>query len=104
MTGQPTFEAPPVDPGNPLVRHDYPAIVTTGYLNSPVGMRLALTVRVANATVTLVLARQEAIDLAGKISSDAANMPGGGLIVPTGMPVMPAGPTMPMPGANGGKP
>jgi hypothetical protein len=80
--GTARVEVPPVDPGNPMVRHDYPSLVTTGYVNSPDGMRLALTVRVANATVTLIVTRDQAVALAATLHTDAMNMPGGGLIVP----------------------
>jgi hypothetical protein len=98
MSEQTPIEAPPIDPGNPLVRHDYPSLVTTGYLNTPSGMMLAITVRVANATVTLVLDRQHAIDFGSKIQSAAMNMPASGLIVPG---LLPMGPSMPVPGQNG---
>ena len=64
MTDQPApIEVPPVDPGNPMVRHDYPSLITTGYVNTAEGMRIALTLRVANATCTVILTREQMIDL-----------------------------------------
>lgn len=84
----------PVDAGNPLLA-EVPAQLTTTLIDTPMGQRLALTVRTASTTLTVVLGQADAKTWAANIAGTAARMSGAGLVV--------AGPGMPVTGNGGPK-
>lgn len=84
----PAQPVPPFDTGNPLLG-EQPANLTTALVQTPLGQRLALTVRTASTTATVFLAKADADTWAANIKATADQMSGAGLIVApgNGMPV-----------------
>jgi phytoene dehydrogenase-like protein len=85
MTTQPMQpvpqQLPPVDPGNPLLSPT-PTTINAAQVDTPIGKRLAFTVRTPSTTLTIFLEREFAADLARQLAAEAASM--GGLVVPAG--------------------
>jgi hypothetical protein len=75
----------PFDAGNPLLA-EVPAQLATALIDTPLGQRLALTIRTASTTLTVILGQADAKTWAGNIA---------GLVV--------AGPGMPVNGNGGPK-
>jgi len=88
MTQQPEQEQPldlpPVDPGNRFVlAGDWPTDITPGFVNTPRGMRMTLTIRIAATTVTVQFTRDMGAAFAARLSMLVAEMPReSGIIVP----------------------
>jgi len=83
--GQP--QPAPVDTGNGLLS-ETPAQVTTALMQTPHGQRLALTIRTASTTLTVLLAPADAKTWAAQIKAIADQMSASGLIVAApGLPV-----------------
>lgn len=84
---------PPVDPGNQLLVES-PAQITTALMQTPMGQRLTLTIRTPTTTLTVLLAKEDAINWAGMLGQAAKSMSGSGLIVANGngvpLPLAPA--------------
>ena len=73
-------EPQPVDPSNPLLG-EVQANLTTALVQTPQGQRMALTVRTASTTLTVLLAPGDAKAWAGAIKQTADQMSASGLIV-----------------------
>lgn len=78
---QPPANVPIFDQGNPYIT-DVPAMLATELVNGSGGQRLALTIRIPNGTVTVILAKDNAETWRDQISSEIAKM--NGLIIPGG--------------------
>lgn len=78
-----TAPPPPVDPGNQLLA-ETPAQLSTALLSTPKGQRMALTVRTASVTVTVLLAAADAKAWAAQLTATAASMSASGLVVAAG--------------------
>lgn len=65
----------PWDPANSLLQETQ-AQVTAQSVDTPNGPRTAVTVRTASTTVTVFLAKGNALDAAEKIASEARKLPG----------------------------
>jgi hypothetical protein len=65
----------PWDPANSLLE-EVRCQVTAQSVDTPAGPRLALTVRTASATVTVFLAKGNALMAADKIRGEAGKLPG----------------------------
>jgi hypothetical protein len=91
-----------IDPGNIMV-NQYPT--TFVYGPSPDGAPILLvTIRNANTTLTIPFPRDQVIAFGEDIAQAGRNLPTeSGLTIATRIPVVP-GPTMPIPGMNGGRP
>lgn len=76
-------QVPPVDPGNQLLA-EVPAQLTMAVLGTPQGQRLALTIRTASTTLTVMLAGPDARNWAQMITRAAESMSAAGLIVANG--------------------
>ena len=85
-------EPQPVDASNSLLG-EVPAQLSTALMQTPAGQRLALTIRTASTTLTVLLAAADAKTWAANISGSAAQMSTAGLIV--------AGAGVPAPNGNG---
>ena len=72
-----------VDTGNPLLA-ETPAQLGTGLLETPKGQRLALTIRTASTTLTILLGTADAKAWAAVLSTAAGQMSQSGLIVANG--------------------
>ena len=70
----------PLDTGNGLLA-ETPAQVTTALMQTPHGQRLALTIRTASTTLTVLLAGDDARTWGKHITSAADQMSAAGLIV-----------------------
>ncbi|MDX3759338.1 hypothetical protein [Streptomyces sp. AK02-04a] len=71
-----TQEAPPpVDPGNAMLA-ETPAQMTCALVDTPRGQRMAMTVRTASTTLTVLLARDDARAWGQQISNGAEQMSG----------------------------
>ena len=70
----------PVDTGNGLLG-ETPAQVTTALMQTPHGQRLALTIRTASTTLTVLLGAEDARTWGAHITSAADQMSSAGLIV-----------------------
>jgi hypothetical protein len=68
-----------VDPLNPFIG-EYPAHLVNDVYNGPIGQRLIMTMRVGNATVTAMLAKDDAIKWRDQITEYIGKM--NGLILP----------------------
>ena len=80
MTAQ---QAPPVDIGNQLLA-EVAALFTTAIVDMPAGQRLALTIRTASTTVTILLPGADAKKWAAQLAAAAGQMSGAGLAVANG--------------------
>ena len=78
-----TPEQPPVDTGNPLLS-ETPAALSTALVQTPQGQRLALTIRTASTTLTVLLGAMDARTWAGQFKAVADQMSASGLIVTNG--------------------
>ena len=70
----------PVDAANGLLS-EVPAQFTTALMQTPHGQRLALTIRTASTTLTVLLGAADARSWAGHITGAADQMSSAGLIV-----------------------
>jgi hypothetical protein len=68
------------DPGHPFTGHEVPAQLVTEVVDTTGGQRMALTVRIPNTTVSMLLAKDDALQWAEQIRSKVAEM--NGLILP----------------------
>jgi hypothetical protein len=75
-----TTPPPPVDQGNQLLA-ETPAQLSTALLDTPAGQRLAMTVRTASTTVTVLLDGADAKTWGKQLSGAAASMSASGLVV-----------------------
>lgn len=69
------------DPGHPMGAMDAPFWWSMDLVTGPAGQRLAVTLRLPNTTVTVIMAKDEATNLREQLSAKLAEMTG--LIVPT---------------------
>lgn len=74
---------PPFDPGNQLLS-EVPALFTTAILNTPQGQRLALTIRTASTTITVLLQGPDARTWGQQLVKAAESMSVAGLVVANG--------------------
>ena len=86
-----TPQMPPFDTGNPLLGQT-PASLSCALLETPAGQRLALTIRTASTTVTVLLDKEDGQEWGRSVLSTVNQMSSAGLIL------APAGA---MPAANG---
>lgn len=82
----------PFDTGNALLS-EQPAALFAGLVDTPAGQRLALTIRTASTTLTVLLQGPDAKTWAAQLTQAAAAMSSAGLVA--------AGPAMPPPAAPG---
>jgi len=75
--------APPVDMGNQLLG-EVPSLFTVSIVDTPAGQRLAVTVRTASTTLTVLLQGADAKQWAAQFTRMAAAMSGAGLVVANG--------------------
>ena len=78
-----TPQVPPVDPGNQLLS-EVPAQFTTALVATSQGQRLALTVRTASTTLTVLLQGPDARNWGQQLAKAAESMSAAGLIVANG--------------------
>jgi hypothetical protein len=79
----------PLDTGNTLLGEN-PAILFTALVQTPLGQRLAVTIRTPSTTLTVFLAGQDAKTWAANLATAAAPMSGAGLVAANGnVPRMP---------------
>lgn len=71
---------PVFDPGHPFTGAEVPAQLVAEVVGTNVGQRMALTLRIPNTTVSVLLERADAIRWADQIRAKAAEMTG--LILP----------------------
>lgn len=76
---QPPVDVPLFDAGNPYIG-EVPAMQAMELIDTPNGQRLALTLRIPNTTVTVLLAQDDAKRWRDQLSSKIAEM--NGLIIP----------------------
>lgn len=76
-------QVPPVDPGNQLLS-EAPALFTTAILTTPQGQRLALTIRTATTTLTVLLQAPDARNWGQQLTKSAESMSVAGLVVANG--------------------
>lgn len=76
-------QVPPVDPGNQLLS-EVPAQLTTALVDTPQGQRMALTVRTASTTLTVLLPGPDARNWAQQLTRAAESMSVAGLIIANG--------------------
>ena len=74
---------PPVDPANQLLA-ETPAQLCTGLVDTPLGQRLALTIRTASTTLTVLLQGADAKTWAAQLTRDSAAMSQAGLVIANG--------------------
>lgn len=79
----PPPQVPPVDPGNQLLS-EAPALFTTAILATPQGQRLALTIRTATTTLTVLLQGPDARNWGQQLAKAAESMSVAGLVVANG--------------------
>ncbi len=72
-----------IDPGNALLA-ETPSNLVTGLVETPQGQRLAVTVRTASTTLTVLLAPADAKAWAAAVSQAAGQMSVSGLIIANG--------------------
>jgi len=75
--------ATPFDAGNALLA-EQPAQLATALVETPLGQRLATTVRTPSATVTVFLAGPDARAWAALLTKDSGAMSAAGLVVASG--------------------
>lgn len=85
-------QVPPYDTGNQILA-EQPAQLHTALVDTPMGQRLAMTVRTTSATVTVFLQGADAKVWAAQLTRDSAGMSGVGLVAANG--------TMPVKGSDG---
>lgn len=78
-----TPQVPPVDTGNQLLA-EVPAQIVTAVLSTPQGQRLALTIRTATTTLTVMLQGPDARNWARQFTAAAESMSVSGLVVANG--------------------
>jgi hypothetical protein len=85
MAGVPSLPAqpPPVDSGNQLLA-ETPAQLTVALVGTPDGQRMALTIRTASTTLTVLLRGADAKAWAANIGATAAGMSASGLVAAGG--------------------
>lgn len=77
---QPQQPVPPIDPGNTLLA-ETPAQLVTGLIQTAQGQRLALTIRTASTTFTVLLGQADGRTWGRNIIQTADAMSASGLIV-----------------------
>jgi hypothetical protein len=88
---QPT-QIPAFDPGNPYaIAGEYPAMMSTTTVQTPIGQRCLLTIRAAGATLTLMLDRDTAKAWAAQLDGAASPMSGLLIASPGAIPPPPNG-------------
>ena len=80
---QPAPAVPPFDAGNQLLA-EQPANLITALVDTPMGQRMALTIRTTSATLTVFLAKADADAWVRNLKTTADAMSGSGLIVANG--------------------
>jgi len=85
---------PPFDPGNPLLG-ETPAQMSTSLVDTPFGQRMALTIRTASTTMTVLLGRDDATTWGQNISQTANGMSGLILAGVGALPTAPLGEEVP---------
>ncbi len=70
---QPPAAVPPVDPGNNMLT-ETPAQLTCAHVDTPAGKRLAVTIRTASTTLTVLLDRDNGQQWGALITQAAATM------------------------------
>jgi hypothetical protein len=70
----------PFDTGNPLLAAG-PAQMTTALMDTPGGQRLAVTIRTASTTLTVLLSQEDARTWGSNITATSKQMSAAGLIV-----------------------
>jgi hypothetical protein len=80
MTTPVPQEVPPFDQGNALLG-ETPAQMSASLIGTPVGQRLALTIRTPSTTLTVLLAGKDAQSWAAMLTKTADMMSASGLIV-----------------------
>lgn len=73
-------QVPVFDPAHPFTGHHVPAALSTDVVQTTGGQMLALTVRIPNTTVSLLLAKDDAIRWADQVRAAVGTM--NGLILP----------------------
>jgi hypothetical protein len=76
-------QVPPVDPGNQLLS-EVPAQFTTAIVDTTQGQRLALTIRTASTTLTVLLQGKDARNWNQQFTKTVESMSVAGLIVANG--------------------
>jgi hypothetical protein len=82
---QPQQGVPAVDIAN-LLLAETPAQLVTQLVNTPVGQRLAMTIRTPSTTCTVFLQGADARTWGAQITRDATGMSGAGLVTGTVVP------------------
>lgn len=70
----------PFDAANPLLA-EIPANMSTALVDTPNGQRMALTIRTASTTLTVLLGQEDARTWGGNISKTADRMSKAGLVI-----------------------
>jgi hypothetical protein len=76
-------QVPPVDPGNQLLS-EVPALFTTAIVDTTQGQRLALTIRTASTTLTVLLQGKDARNWGQQLVKSAESMSVAGLVIANG--------------------
>lgn len=76
----PQQPAAPFDTGNGLLS-ETPAQLTTSLIDTPAGQRMALTIRTASTTLTVVLGQADAKVWGSNVTALAGQMSGAGLVI-----------------------
>lgn len=82
-----TPAVPPVDQGNQLLA-EVPAQLSTSLVDVPGGQRMALTIRTASTTLTVLLNGADAKSWAANIAGTASQMSTSGLIAAASAPAV----------------
>lgn len=98
---QPTQGTPPFDPAHPSVGPAQ-AWLTVATAKLPDGERLIMTLRVHNATLTAVVAKADGERWIKMIQEQLNTMSSLVVVPANGMPNMPSGPMMRLPGPKSG--
>ncbi len=75
-----TTPAAPFDTGNSLLG-EVPAQLATALIDTPAGQRMALTIRTASATLTVLLSAEDGRAWGANITGTAKQMSAAGLVV-----------------------
>jgi hypothetical protein len=89
-TPTPSPAGTPFDTGNGLLAES-PAMLTTAVVTTPMGQRLALTIRTPSTSLTVFLAGADGKKWAAQLTRDASGMSSAGLVVPNGIVPKPKG-------------
>ena len=78
-----TPQLPPVDTGNQLLA-EVAAVFTTALIDTPHGQRLAMTIRTASTTLTVLLQAADAKKWGAQLTAQASAMSAAGLVIANG--------------------